>query len=70
LLTPNIVSLGANFAVWASTKEAAYLHGRFVWCHWDVNEFKEMYEKRLAEDVDFLRVSVHGLYGSNIVKTA
>jgi NAD(P)-dependent dehydrogenase (short-subunit alcohol dehydrogenase family) len=29
------------FSVWVSTKAAAFLHGRFVWANWDVEELLE-----------------------------
>ncbi|KAL4731182.1 hypothetical protein ACLX1H_000143 [Fusarium chlamydosporum] len=31
-------NLPGSFAVWASSTEAQFLHGRFVWCTWDVND--------------------------------
>jgi hypothetical protein len=34
------VSLPATFAVWAASKEAKFLNGKFVWAHWDVDELK------------------------------
>ncbi|KAF2845253.1 NAD(P)-binding protein [Plenodomus tracheiphilus IPT5] len=60
------VELVGSFAVWAATKEAAFLHGRFVWCSWDVDELAtgEM-RKRIEEDPYYLRCSVVGLRGNN-----
>ena len=58
------VSLPAAFAVWAASKEARYLHGRFVWAPWDVNELKgEEFRKRLENDPFYLRLGVDGLRG-------
>jgi hypothetical protein len=52
------------FAVWAASKEAAFLHGRFVWCSWDVEELAAgELRRRLDEDPDFLRASIVGLKG-------
>jgi hypothetical protein len=56
------VELPASFAVWASTKSAAFLHGRFVWANWDMDEL--MTRKEEFEDHGFLRV---GLQGSEFV---
>lgn len=36
------VSLAAHFVVWASSPEARFLNGKFVWAHWDVEELKAM----------------------------
>ncbi|KAK9423157.1 putative Short-chain dehydrogenase [Seiridium unicorne] len=58
--------LAGAFAVWASTKEAAFLHGRYVWAPWDVTELANgPVRKRINEDPDFLRVGVVGLKGSH-----
>lgn len=32
------IQLSSEFIVWASSKEAAFLTGRFVWANWDVDE--------------------------------
>jgi hypothetical protein len=34
------VSLPADMLLWLSSKEAAFLHGKFVWVNWDVEELK------------------------------
>ncbi|KAK0712491.1 hypothetical protein B0T26DRAFT_803564 [Lasiosphaeria miniovina] len=60
-------SLPGNFAVWAASREARFLHGRYVWASWDVDELAQgELKKRLDSDVDFLRVSVGGIRGSNL----
>jgi NAD(P)-dependent dehydrogenase (short-subunit alcohol dehydrogenase family) len=45
------IKLSSEFIVWASSKEAAFLTGRFVWVNWDVDELiakkKEILEKDL-----------------------
>ncbi|GAB7335771.1 hypothetical protein MBLNU13_g08060t1 [Cladosporium sp. NU13] len=33
-------NLPASFMVWAASKEAKFLNGRFVWANWDVDELK------------------------------
>ena len=40
LTRPVIVNLPASFMVWAASKEAKFLNGRFVWANWDVDELK------------------------------
>lgn len=40
LISPMIVSLPASFMVWAASKEARFLSGKFVWTNWDVDELK------------------------------
>ncbi|PLB54173.1 NAD(P)-binding protein [Aspergillus steynii IBT 23096] len=56
-----------SFAVWAATEEARFLHGRFVWASWDIEEYSQgELRKRIDENVDFLRVGVVGLRGGLI----
>ena len=51
--------LAAAFAVWATTKEAAFLHGRFVWASWDVEELATgEIRKQIDEDPYFLRSTI------------
>lgn len=59
-------SLSANMAVWVSGKDAAFLHGRFLWANWDADELIAMKEKILA-DPAFLKIGVTGV-GSFSVK--
>ncbi|RFU30427.1 hypothetical protein B7463_g5894, partial [Scytalidium lignicola] len=57
--------LCGSFAVWAATKEAEFLHGRFVWASWDVGELAMgEIRKRIDEDPYYLRASVVGLNGA------
>lgn len=48
--------------MWAATKQAAFLHGRFVWANWDVDEL--LTRKGEFEDPGFLKL---GLQGSEFV---
>lgn len=58
--------LGGAFAVWASTKEAAFLHGRFVWASWDVDELAGgEIRQEIEADPYFLRAGVPPLTGGN-----
>jgi hypothetical protein len=51
--------------VWATTQEASFLHGRFVWASWDIDEYStgETW-RRLEENVDYLRIGIVGLKGA------
>ncbi|KAK1782673.1 hypothetical protein QBC45DRAFT_439108 [Copromyces sp. CBS 386.78] len=66
LLPFDDISLPADFAVWATTKEARFIHGRFFWAHWDVDEMKALYAERFEKDKDLFRFGVCGLAGSNL----
>ncbi|EHK26255.1 uncharacterized protein TRIVIDRAFT_63579 [Trichoderma virens Gv29-8] len=54
-------NLPGQMAVWAASREAEFLHGRFVWANWDVDEVKAVLGKQIAEDSNFLKVGVEGL---------
>ncbi|KAH7121904.1 putative short-chain dehydrogenase [Dactylonectria estremocensis] len=55
-------NLPGQFAVWAASPEARFLHGRFVWAGWDVNELQEgELRERIDQDEYFLRVGVVGI---------
>lgn len=59
---PVAANLAGQFAVWAASAEARFLHGRFVWCNWDVDELKTgEIRKRIDEDNSYLKVGVLGL---------
>ena len=54
--------LCGGFAVWAASKNAAFLHGRFVWTSWDIEELSTgELRKRIDEDPLYLRASIVGL---------
>ncbi|KAJ3993871.1 short-chain dehydrogenase/reductase [Lentinula boryana] len=59
------MALPADFAVWAASQEASWLHGRFVWAHWDVDELKadKAISTQLEQEKGFLKVAVQGLGG-------
>ena len=57
-----VADLSAGFAVWITSQEAAFLHGRVVWATWDVTELANGdVRKRIEEDFYFLKESVVGL---------
>ncbi|KAK1752793.1 NAD(P)-binding protein [Echria macrotheca] len=61
------IQLPGNYAVWAASPEAKFLHGRFVWSSWDVDELANgPLRKRIDSEVDFLRVGIFGLRGENL----
>ncbi|KAM5347332.1 hypothetical protein ACJ41O_010337 [Fusarium nematophilum] len=55
-------NIPGGFAVWAASPEAEFLHGRFVWSTWDVNDLASG-DLRAAIDADpwLLKVGVKGL---------
>ncbi|KAE9399474.1 short-chain dehydrogenase/reductase, partial [Gymnopus androsaceus JB14] len=57
------MALPADFSVWAASPEASWLHGRFLWAHWDVDELKADPEilRRLEGENGYLKVGVQGL---------
>ncbi|KIK66735.1 hypothetical protein GYMLUDRAFT_238971 [Collybiopsis luxurians FD-317 M1] len=64
------MSLPADYAVWAASPEASWLHGQFIWAHWNVSEFREAALNRdqnseigkcLAEEEGYLKVGISGL---------
>ena len=46
------------YCVWASTKAATLLHGKFVWVNWDVGELTRMVDELSLPG--FLRVGLQG----------
>jgi len=64
-------ALPADFSVWAASPEAAWLHGRFVWAHWDVDELKADPEvlRRLEKEKGYLQVGVQGLTAATMEST-
>ncbi|KAI9150528.1 Short chain dehydrogenase citE [Paramyrothecium foliicola] len=55
-------NLPGHFAVWAASPEAAFLHGRFVWANWDMEEIKNgVVGQQIQEDEHFLKVGIEGL---------
>ncbi|KAL5601533.1 hypothetical protein FOBRF1_009066 [Fusarium oxysporum] len=55
-------NLPGHWAAWASTPQAAFLHGRFAWAAWDVDELSSGdVRKRIDEHDDFLTLKLIGL---------
>ncbi|EHK45780.1 uncharacterized protein TrAtP1_012839 [Trichoderma atroviride] len=56
------ISLPSSVAVWAASDEAAFLHGRFIWSAWDVEELQSgQLRERIEKDEQYLRIGVHGV---------
>ncbi|KAJ3547696.1 hypothetical protein NM208_g1383 [Fusarium decemcellulare] len=54
--------LPGRMAVWSASTEAKFLHGRFVWSNWDMDEIKNgPVGRQILEDENFLKVGVEGL---------
>ena len=52
------IRLPGHFATWlVLSGETDFLHGRFVWAHWDVDELISLKEK-VEKDEGFLRLSL------------
>lgn len=67
VLTKDLDDLCGAFAVWAATDEAKFLHGRFGWASWDVEELATGgLRKRIDEDPYFLRTAISGLNSTNL----
>ena len=57
-------NLPAQFAVWGTSKEAEFLHGRLVSAKWDVDELSsEQVRQHIKDDSNYLRIGVVGLTG-------
>ncbi|KAJ5544704.1 short-chain dehydrogenase/reductase [Penicillium sp. DV-2018c] len=56
-------NLPGHFCVWASTPAAGFLHGRFVWANWDVDELMARQTEISSQD-GMLKI---GLQGSEYV---
>nr|RBR01164.1 hypothetical protein FVER53263_10668 [Fusarium verticillioides] len=55
-------NIPGGFAVWASSPETEFLHGRFVWSTWDVNDLASGdIRKQIDSDPWLLKVGVKGL---------
>ncbi|KAJ3498244.1 hypothetical protein NLG97_g1273 [Lecanicillium saksenae] len=53
-------TLPGDYCVWASTPAASFLHGRFVWANWDVEELMQR-KAEIEADNGLLKVGVQGV---------
>jgi hypothetical protein len=57
-----VEDIPGGFAVWAASPEARFLHGRFVWSTWDVEDLaSDKVKAELESDPWLLKVGVKGL---------
>ncbi|KAI1053021.1 hypothetical protein LB506_010174 [Fusarium annulatum] len=55
------LALHGNFAVWLATPNAAFLHGRFTWASWDINELSEgPIRECIEKDPYYLKMTIRG----------
>lgn len=55
-------NLPGHTAVWAATKEAQFLHGRFFLANWDIDEVRNgVVGKQIQENANFLKIGMEGL---------
>ncbi len=55
-------NLPGHYAVWAASDEAKFLHGRFTWAAWDVDEISSgPIRDRITADGNYLKVGVVGV---------
>jgi len=53
------IKMPAHFAVWLASREADFLHGRFLWAHWDVDDMMATFPERIAKEPEFLKFGIH-----------
>jgi NAD(P)-dependent dehydrogenase (short-subunit alcohol dehydrogenase family) len=51
------INLPAHFALWLAGPESGFLHGRFVWAQWDVDELIALKDK-LGSDSNIMKVGL------------
>lgn len=51
------IKLPADFAVWLAGPQSDFLHGRFVWAQWDVDELIALKE-RVEREANLLRLGL------------
>jgi len=58
-------SLSAHTALWLTCKDAPFLHGRFVWANWDMEELLG-HRERLLADPGYLKIGITGLESMSV----
>jgi hypothetical protein len=51
------IRVPGHFCAWLASPEADFLHGRFVWAHWEVDELIAIKE-RFEEEPMFLKMGL------------
>ncbi|UPK89801.1 hypothetical protein LCI18_000736 [Fusarium solani-melongenae] len=57
-------NLPGHYVVWSASREAEFVHGRFVWAAWDVEELKDLVKDGVKKNPRFLMASIEGLSAS------
>lgn len=58
-----LAELAGDFAVWLTSPQAEFLHGRFVHAAWDVNELMAgEIRERIDNDPFYLKVGILGFH--------
>lgn len=58
----NVGNLPGSYAVWAASENARFLHGRFTWCTWDIEDIaSDKMKAELEKDPWLLKVGIKGL---------
>ena len=52
------IALAGDYAVWLASAEADFLHGRFTWAHWDVDEMLAEFPEKIAKNPKFLKMGL------------
>lgn len=55
-----LVELPGDFCAWAATPQAHFLHGRFVWANWDVDELIQR-QGSINGDSGMLKIGLQGV---------
>jgi hypothetical protein len=58
-------ALPGGVCVWASTSAASYLHGRFFWVNWDVEEMST--RKDAFQDPGYLKIGLQDCEHVNVI---
>ena len=59
----DLAELAGDFAVWLTSSEAAFLHGRLVQSAWDIEELlSQKVKDRIEKDPFLLKVGVLGFH--------
>lgn len=62
------MSLPGDASVWAATPAANFLHGRFIWSNWDVDELIQRKGEIVSQD-GMLKIGLQGVEFVDMQKT-
>ncbi|KAH6677980.1 hypothetical protein EV126DRAFT_494632 [Verticillium dahliae] len=65
------IKLPSDCGIWAATKEAEFLHGKFVWAGWDVDELRsEESQRQFERNPRHLSIRLVGIWTRDNAATA